>query len=311
MSNTPRLYAKVGRPTFEQLELIGMPIAQVTGGVISQKPTAFDLNGLLVFFQSEIVKRMVGDKELNSWPNYRGMRILRIRVGANPAETVGLPGPAMTPAERRIAGTTSPKTDDGERICWNYNAHIGCSDTGWDRARTFYKNYDALNTDVEIALEKRYGFKKRNNSPISKIGAAVSELRKSAQSEIGNRSGPPAARGGQNPQANPTLRAAGNHTPNPTDLRNIDYLDSGGVGKIRRHPYGTKRLFGSVTQQEEGDRAGLHERQIENDSDDPKFLETVNLAAQINSAPKLNFLMKSAPRISSYVKARVMHPLWE
>ena len=66
----------------------------------------------------------------------------------------------MTPAARRIAGSTTPKTDNGMRICWKYNSHSGRTDTACPRAREYYKNYDDPSPAVKIALVKRYGLKK-------------------------------------------------------------------------------------------------------------------------------------------------------
>ena len=102
----------------------------------------------------------MGDKELTSWSQYHGARIPRDRAGATPAENVGLPGPPMTPAERRIDGHTDPQTDNGLRICWNYNSHLGCTYTARPRASEYYENYDSLTPAFKIALVKRSGFKK-------------------------------------------------------------------------------------------------------------------------------------------------------
>ena len=203
LTNTLRLYAKVERPTVEQLNMIGMTVRLTSGVAIFQKPKPSDLNGKKGFSKSEVVRKMADGNELNSWPNYSGMRVPRDRVGANPVENVGIDGPPMTPAERRIAGATAPKTDDGQRICRNYNSHIGCDDTGCTRAHVFYKNYDALTTAVKIDMVKRYGFEKRNKLSVTKTAETISELRKEAQSEMENRRGHPAARGGHQSQCKP------------------------------------------------------------------------------------------------------------
>ena len=59
-----------------------------------------------------------------------------------------------------------PKTDDGQRIWWNYNSHLGCPDASCARSRVFYRNYEALATTVKIASAKRYGFKRKTKSPL-------------------------------------------------------------------------------------------------------------------------------------------------
>ena len=104
---------------------------------------------------------MLDYRELNIWSQYHGARIPRARAGVSPAETAGFPAPPMTPAERRIDGSDAPKTDQGLMICWNYNSHLGCTDTSFSRAREFYENYDALTPAAQIDLIKRYGFKRK------------------------------------------------------------------------------------------------------------------------------------------------------
>lgn len=193
--------------------------------------------------------------------------------------------------------------------CWDYNSHIGCSDTDCTSEHTYYKNYEALNTAVKIALSKRYGFKKRNKLPVAKIGEVISDLGKAVQSEIENRRGPPAARGGRNPNGNPTLRAACNPTQNPADLRNIDYLDS--EEQLMRNLHGAKPLFGEFRPQEEEGGPGLHECETRVDTEGPRFPETANWEDRINSDRNLDLLKESPHRISSYVKEMVTHSMME
>ena len=163
LTNILRLHAKVERPAFEQLKMIGMTIVSSPGATVFQKPNAFGLDDPLGFFQAEVVRRMLDDKELSSWSQYHGARLPRDRAGANTTETAGMLGPPMTPDERRLAGSAAPKTDQDLRICWDYNSHLGCSGPACTRAHGFYKNYDALTPAVEIALINRYGFKRKQN----------------------------------------------------------------------------------------------------------------------------------------------------
>ena len=149
--------------------MVGVTIVSPAGTTVFQKPRAFDMDGTLGFFQAEVVRSLFDDKELSSWSQYHGARLPRDRVGANATETAGLPGPPMTPDERRIAGSTAPKTDQGLMICWAYNSHLGCSESACTRAREFYKNYDALTPAVKIAVIKRYGFKRKNKIAVGEI----------------------------------------------------------------------------------------------------------------------------------------------
>ena len=265
-----------------------MTIVQPSGLTVFQKPKTFDLDGPSGFSQSEVVRRMLEEKELSSWSKYHGARIPRDRVGANPTETAGLSGPPMTPAERRIAWDTAPKTDQGIRICWYYNSHLRCSDSACARAKGFYKDYDALNPVVKIALIKRYGFKKKNKIAAGKIGGAITEIRKKAAQEADANRAAQAVLGGPNPQSMPTLRAAGNPTQNPSDLEGLGYLDSD--EQLRRNLHGTQPLFADVPPQEEDARAGVVPIKGVGNFSDPKFLETVGSNERLDPEPKLLFL---------------------
>ena len=79
----------------------------------------------------------------------------------------------MTPAERRVASSTAPKTADGRRICWDYNSHMGCGETECPRAHEYFKNLQQLSTAVKISMAKRLGFKKGNKLAINKVGDVV------------------------------------------------------------------------------------------------------------------------------------------
>ena len=125
LTNQIRLHAKVERPTFEQIKLIGMTVIQSTGDALFQRPKAFDLDDPSGYSLSEIVRKMVADNELNSWPHYHSSSRSgnnRDRLGARPDQPYNLehvatlPGPPTTAAERRIAGSTAPKASDGRNI---------------------------------------------------------------------------------------------------------------------------------------------------------------------------------------------------
>ena len=57
LTNILRLHAKVERPTFEQLKLIGMAILQSTGEMAYRRPNAFYIDGHRGYFQAELVKK--------------------------------------------------------------------------------------------------------------------------------------------------------------------------------------------------------------------------------------------------------------
>ena len=52
-TNMARLRARVERPTFEQIELIGLIAVRSTGGMVFQRANAFDLSGPIGYCQSD------------------------------------------------------------------------------------------------------------------------------------------------------------------------------------------------------------------------------------------------------------------
>ena len=119
----------------------------------------------------------------------------------------------------------------------------------------------------------------------------------------------PAARRNPNPQATPAQMVGGNPTPNPTELGNIDYLDS--EGRLRRNLHGTAPLFGEVLPHGEDESAGVAKIKEIGDFDDPKFPQTAELNKRANNEHKLEFLKNASARLSSYIRDRVIHPLRE
>ena len=98
---------------------------------------------------------------------------------------------------------------------------------------------------------------------------------------------------------------AGNPTPNHIELSSLDYIDS--EEQLRRNLYGGEPLCGETLFQEGDQTTGKHAYNVKIDSDGPKFVETLVRAEKVNSDPKLEFHKTNPPRLSSYVKARVVH----
>ena len=57
LTNTIRLYAKVERPTFEQLKAIGVTINPVGGQAIFRRPDTFQIRDPIGYFRTEIVRK--------------------------------------------------------------------------------------------------------------------------------------------------------------------------------------------------------------------------------------------------------------
>ena len=254
---------------------------------------------------------MMDGEELSSWSNYHsagpGQRIARDRVGAISETSTVLPGPPMTPTERRAASQSAPKTADGRTICWSYNSHMGCSDNDCSRAHEFYKNFGMLTHAVKICLVKRLGFKKHNKLSVAKVGEKVKELRHLAQAEALSHRAPPAARGDLDASNTPTLRVAGTNRASPTALANLDYLESEDV--LRRAVHGGETLFVEQLPQHDDVTAGKHTDPIAAHSNDPKFADTLRLSSVLGKEPKLDFLNNCSPHLSSFVRAKITQSL--
>ena len=244
LTNALRMHAQVERPTFAQLRGIGMTVVTSTGATVYKRPKTFmpsDPQGYLV---TEIARRMNEEKELNDWNYYHGSvpRAGNPRVGANPSPA-GLPGPPMTPAERRLAGKEAPKTPTGERICWNYNSHLGCQDDTCPRAHQYYGNYDQLSYALKIALLKRFGFKKRNKLSAEQVGQQIAALRLAEKQEAERNRAQPGSHGDYRPNADPARRV-GRANNAPACLANLDYTDL--EDELRCAVHGPSAEFGAI-----------------------------------------------------------------
>ena len=158
-----------------------MTVVTSTGMTVYQRPKTFDLQDHVGYCVTDILRRTNEEKELNERNAYHtgGNRTGNPRVGAL-LTPVGLPAPPMTTAERRIAGKEAPKTTAVDRICWNYNSHLGCNDSSCGRAHQFYNNYEQPSYALKIALVKRYGFKKRIKLATEQIAEKIKTLRQIA-----------------------------------------------------------------------------------------------------------------------------------
>ena len=303
MTNVLRMRAQVERPTFSQLRPIGMTIVTATGITRHQRPKTFDLQDPHGYFVTEILRRMNEEKELNERKAYHsvGGRTGNPRVGAV-APTVELPGPPMAPAERRIAGKEAPKTASGDRICWNYNSHLGCDDQTCTRAHQFYKNFEQLPYALKIELAKRFGFKKRQKLSAEQVSSQIKSLRQNAQAEIDRNRTQPGVRGDTNPMQDPARRV-GKTEPFPSCLVDLDYTDQG--GELRKAIHQPSIQFGSQTPQEEFNHPTTPIL-VEPSGGDPLLVEPLQLLEKVKKAPELSFLSNNSPHLSTYVTARVM-----
>ena len=167
MTDTLRLHAKVERPTFQQLQAVGVTIVDATGSTLYRRPDTFDVTNPQCYFVAEILRKLNDDKDLKDWAFYRSSssvhpsRVSGLNSETNTSDQPSLPGPTLTPAERRLAGSKGPVNASGVKLCWNFNTHLGCSETQCPRAHEYVKNYEAMAPQVKMAFIKRSGYKKK------------------------------------------------------------------------------------------------------------------------------------------------------
>ena len=118
---------------------------------------------------------------------------------------------------------------------------------------------------------------------------------------------PPATRGDADPNAPAALRVAGQRTPNPQVLIELDFLDS--EDSLRKALHGGDTLFVEAFPQTEEDKVGRQANHVNSQSNDPKFTQTMALIEVMNMEPSLQFLTKAPPRFSSFVRARVLQSI--
>lgn len=134
VEDTLRLYAKAERPTPQQLQAVGMTVVSATGMTLFRRPDTFDMTRPTSYFVSEIIRKLNDDKELQDRTYYHSpsqrhsSRISGPPLEGPAEEFTALSGPNLTPAERRVGGANAPTNATGEKLCWDFNAHLGCSD---------------------------------------------------------------------------------------------------------------------------------------------------------------------------------------
>ena len=122
MTDTLRLYAKVERPTFQQLQAVGMTVVTSTGETLYRRPDTFDMTSPTGYFVSEILRKLNDGKELKDWAYYHSgsgthpSRVSGLNTDNVDQEHPSLPGPNLTPAERRVAGSKGPVNSAGVKL---------------------------------------------------------------------------------------------------------------------------------------------------------------------------------------------------
>ena len=309
-TDTLRLHAKVERPTSQQLQAVGVTIVDATGSTLYRRPDTFDVTNPQCYFVAEILRKLNDDKDLKDWAFYRSSssvhpsRVSGLNSETNTSDQPSLPGPTLTPAERRLAGSKGPVNASGVKLCWNFNTHLGCSETQCPRAHEYVKNYEAMAPQVKMAFIKRFGYKKKPKLPEGEIDEMIRALRAEVSTALAANRQPPGVRGDNNPNWVPTSRVSGGPISPPSELTKIDYLLD--EDELRRAVNPSPSPFGSIIPQGEDPSLGRLVYDESPDSNDPKLAETKAVLEAMGKDKSLNCLGDLPPHLATFLRAHVM-----
>ena len=226
ITNVLWLHTRVDRPTYDQLKSIGMTIGPASKKDIPQRPDVFDLMDTRGYFQTDIVRGMNADKELPDWHHRHNAPVMpnNTRTGAVPVPT-GLHGHPMPPAGRRMAATSSPTDENGLKVCWNYNAHMGCATAECVHPHELYKNPKQLSCVTQTVLAKRGGFNQNKRITDDKVPDVIRDISKRSAEEKRSKM-KPGGKGRTAPlfAASPATRVSGNPIKVPAEYSQLDYV---------------------------------------------------------------------------------------
>ena len=135
-----------------------------------------------------------------------------------------LPGPNLTPAERRADGVKAPAHAMGGN-CVRTLTRISVAMANIVHVRmNTWGDYESPPVRLKMAHSMCFGFGKRERLPEAKVSEVIRTLRNEVGDEIATRRQTPAARGDQNTHAQPTSRASGPTALALVELENIDYV---------------------------------------------------------------------------------------
>ena len=219
-------------------------------------------------------------------------------------EQTQLPGPTLTPAERRIAGAKAPTNAAGVKLCWNFNSHVGFPDTSCPRAHEYAKNFDSLAPQIKMVLAKRYGFKKKPKLTEPKINETIRALRTEIAADATARRQAPGARTDAQPSWQPASRVSGPAIFAPKELTDLDYVLDEAELRTAAHP--SDSPFGSLHPQEECPDVGYITHEINPDVDDPNLARTREVLEQLDQDKSMVVLNDLPPHLATFIRAHVM-----
>ena len=87
-------------------------------------------------------------------------------------------GPKLTTEETSRARDRAPTNKDGKLLCWGYLSHLGCSQTGCQRAHENLKGtFESLDSAVQMQLLRRGGLKRMRRETKDTATEKIEQLR--------------------------------------------------------------------------------------------------------------------------------------
>ena len=154
-----------------------MAVVHATGTALCRGHDTLNMMNPSGYFNSEIIRKLYGDKELQDWSAYRASdRRNRTMISGQLSPLAPPSGPAHEGGERRAAFRKSPMNTSCAKLRRGYNSNLGWKAAARRMAREFFKDYDALPYAMGIALVKRFGFKRRGKLADAKIREIIRDM---------------------------------------------------------------------------------------------------------------------------------------
>lgn len=170
--NKFRTLRKAERLTIGELKETGMSL-DPHGCNIYTPPDTFNIDSTDGYFQVQILGAIERDSYRSRWWLYYRAPENPASRNAGDASTPGLVyGPSQSAKERRACALNSPKTSQGQVICWGHNPHLGCSKAPCRRCETggkaTFRNFESICSPLKIYLVKRGGLRDATESRCQK-----------------------------------------------------------------------------------------------------------------------------------------------
>ena len=161
-----------------------------------------------------------------------------------------------------------------------------------------------------LVMAKRNGFKRNTKISSEKVSDVMRDIRKAANLAKKQKMSPP---NGQETRVGPVspraTRVAGSKYQTPEAYRDIDYLER--ESELRLDVNGPWHEWDEVPPQEDCPEQPTTCEHPDASSDEWLHIETKRFAESTNNDPSLQFLTNCTPRMSAFLKARVLQDIFQ